>query len=146
MKFREEKLWTLDVDDVLKVNIEGLRQIQEYYWTIKQRYMSKRNAIDLVTKDSAVQVTDKDAMYCYGMSKMTLIDEVKQSKRYVKMELPELCEFLGRVADIKYKDQTNFTLGQKIEFVLDDIFRLINYRRNEKNLEADEVSDSDSDY
>ena len=35
MQFREEKLWTLDVDDVLKVNQEGLEMIMESYHTSK---------------------------------------------------------------------------------------------------------------
>ena len=34
-QFRKEKLWTLDVDDVLKVNQAGLQLIMEKYMTPK---------------------------------------------------------------------------------------------------------------
>ena len=139
MTFRTEKLWTLDVDDVLKVNQEGLEKVIEYFKiTYKKRYMGKKEAIKLMCTESAVGVFEKDANYCYGMSKMTVLNEVKQSKKYDKLELPEFNEYIGRIADFKYKDQADFTLGQKIEFVLDDIFRLINYKRNEKGAEAEE--------
>ena len=89
---------------------------------------------------------DKDAMYCYGMSKMTVVDEVKHSKRYDKCELSEFCEFVARVADLKYKSAEEYGLPQKIEFVLDDIFKLTGFKRKEIGAEEDEVSASDSDY
>ena len=114
--------------------------------TPKQKYMSYKDAISLVTKDTEVNILEKDAVFCYGMSKMTVVNEVKTSKRYRQIELPELNEFIGRVADLKYRDQSSFTLGQKIEFVLDDIFKLVQFKRVEKNLEEDEQSESDSDY
>ena len=66
--------------------------------------MSRKDAIDLVTKDTHVNIADKDAIYSYGMCKMTVLNEVKQSKKYDRLELPEFYEFIGRVADIKYKE------------------------------------------
>ena len=63
--------------------------------------MSKKNAIKLMYE--WVDIFEKDASYCYGMSKMTVLNEVKQSKKYEKLELPEFNEYIGRVADLKYK-------------------------------------------
>ena len=128
------------------MNIEGLTLIMHHYYKPKERYMSKKDAINLVSKDTNINLYDKDAMYCYGMSKMTVSDEVKYSKRYEKLELSEFCEFVGRVADVKYKEQTEYSLAKKIEFILDDMFKLVNYKRKEIDDVDDEVSASDSDY
>ena len=107
--------------------------------------MAKKDAINLMTRDTHVSMFDKDAMYCYGMSKMTVVDEVKHSIRYEKFQLSEFCEFIARVADIKYKDP-EIELPTKIEHILDDIFKLIHFKRKDIGEEAEEVSASDSDY
>ena len=112
----------------------------------KEKYMSKDDAIRLVTKDTFVNLSERDAIYCYGMCKMTVTDEKNMSEKYNRLELVEFFEYIGRVADVKYKEQVDFNLGQKIELVLDDIFQLVNYKRNEKEFQAEEQSDSDDDY
>ena len=107
--------------------------MQRLYHTDKKKYMTKKDAIKLVTKDSNVAISDRDAIYCYGMSKMTVEHEVKESKKYDRLELVEFAEMVGRIADIKYKDQLVFDLGEKIELILDDLFALLpDYKRNEK--------------
>ena len=146
MEFRKEKLWTLEVNDVLTVNMEGLALVQKHYHTAKRKYMTKKDAIALMTKDTPVGMNERDTLYCYGMSKMTIIDEKNQSKKYNRLELVEFAEFIGRVADLKYKDSLQLDLGQKIEFVLDDIFLLIDYKRHEKEKFEEECSESDDDY
>ena len=146
MEFRREKLWTLEVNDVLSVNMDGLEKLQKHYLTGKKKSMTRKDAIALMTKDTPVGMNERDTLYCYGMSKMTIIDEKNQSKRYNKLELVEFAEFIGRVADLKYKDSLQLDLGQKIEFVLDDIFLLVDYKRNEKEKFEEECSESDDDY
>ena len=83
----------------------------EKYQTPKQKYMSYKDAINLVAKDTNVLILEKDAIFCYGMSKMTVINEVKTSIQYRKVQLSELNEFIGRVAELKYRDQSSFSLG-----------------------------------
>lgn len=43
-------------------------------------------------------------MFCYGMSKMTVVEETKKAKSYERVELAELCEMIVRCADNKFKD------------------------------------------
>ena len=80
------------------------------YHQPKQKYCSKKDCVNIVSRDTGVNMFDKDAMYCYGMSKMTVVDEVKHSKRYDKCELTEFCEFIARVADLKYKTAEEYSL------------------------------------
>ena len=61
------------------------------------------NAIDLFTKKSDCGLNSKDAIFCYGMSKITLANENEKNKNYFKLLFVEFLEMIGRVADLKFK-------------------------------------------
>ena len=59
-----------------------------------------------MTKD-AVFLLAKDAAECYGMSKMTVPNEMvfkDNTNPYLKLAFVEFLEYIGRIADFKYKD------------------------------------------
>ena len=60
--------------------------------------------------------------------------------------MPEFLEFLGRIAEIKYKGMAGATLASKLEFLLDEIFTVYGKTRNEVDVVVEEISESDSDY
>ena len=66
-------------------------------------------------------VSDKESRFSYGMSKMTVKDEVKNRAEYEKLRFVEFLEFIGRIAYAKYIDD-DFTNAEKVEKILDDIF------------------------
>lgn len=81
---------------------------------------ARQAVIDMVTKDTPVHLTERDAYCCFGMSKMTVKDESRRGQwQYNVMRLPEFYEFLGRVASCKYSDVEDMTLSTKIENLLD---------------------------
>ena len=45
--------------------------------------------------------------YCFGMSKMTLVNEVKENKKYMNISFTEFIELIARVADYRYKDDAD---------------------------------------
>ncbi len=47
-------------------------------------------------------MSDKEVKLCFGMSKMTIQDEVKNFAQYEKLKFVEFLEFLGRCAYHKY--------------------------------------------
>ena len=58
-----------------------------------------------MTKDSRINIGVREAVQCFGMSKMTVKDEmVKGYNPYKKLVYVEFLEFLGRIAQEKYKD------------------------------------------
>ena len=59
--------------------------------------------MDLFTRKSECGLSYKDAVFCYGMSKMTLANENEDSQKYLKMIFVEFLEMICRVADVKYK-------------------------------------------
>lgn len=81
----------------------------------------------LFTRDSNVAIGEKEAIYCMGMSKMTVVKETVTPKQYDKLELCEMCEMICRVADIKYKSVPTLSFVQKLELVLDDLFKVTGF-------------------
>jgi hypothetical protein len=60
------------------------------------------NVMDLFTKKSDCCLSQKDALFCYGMSKMTVANENENNKSYFKLLFVEFLEMIGRVADFKF--------------------------------------------
>ena len=62
----------------------------------------------------------------------------------------ELLELVGRIAYQKFKDNPelheSLSLAQKIEHVLDVIFKLVDVQRKEVQYNVVEESESDDDY
>jgi len=65
---------------------------------------------------------------------------------YRNLKFVEFLEFLCRMAHLKFKGNTDLTLVQKLEFLLDEIFAAYNFQRHDVNIEIEEVSESDDDY
>ena len=90
-------------------------------------------------------MSENDIKLAYGMSKMSVFNELIHNDNYNRMKFVEFLEFLGRVAHMKYKG-TELTLTEKLEQLLDDIFFAYGLERNEVTIEVQEVSESDNDY
>ena len=83
--FRDQQLWDFPVNDVLKENMESITKLHKRYHTPEKRYMSYADAIDLMTKDSKAGLTSKQAKYCIGFCKMTVVDEVMDFNQCTKV-------------------------------------------------------------
>ena len=110
----------------------------EHYYTPMKKYMNRGHVLKLLTKDSDVLMGEKEVIYCIGMSKMTVVRESEKPKQYDHVQLPEFCEMIGRLADTRYKNQAQLILATKIEFLLDELFAVINYKRKEVSTEVEE--------
>lgn len=55
--FRTNELWTIDVNDVFDVNLEGVHKLHNFYFSAVQKYMSSKNAISLLTSDANADLT-----------------------------------------------------------------------------------------
>jgi hypothetical protein len=49
-----------------------------------------------------LDLSDKEARHCLGMSKMTVVNEISNHNEYNKLRYVEFLEFIGRVAYSKY--------------------------------------------
>lgn len=91
---------------------------------------------------------DKDLLFLFGMSKMTVPHENGDIERYETLALVEFLEFLGRAADYKYmgSEMESFDLARKIEYLLDELFVPFELQRRPVEQDADNASESESDY
>lgn len=105
--------------------------MQEMFNQVFPRFSNRglRSCVDLMMKNSDVQLSDKETRFCYGMSKMTIREEVEKHDDYDNLKYVEFLEFVGRVAHLKYIDDTETPLENKIEMILDDTFPVFGLKR-----------------
>ena len=89
--------------------------------------MTLTHALDLLTARSSLELSVRDSIYCYGMSKMTCAEENAPGKlndHYSKLEFVEFLEMVGRIAEVKFRgtEMEELTLHKKLEYTLDDLF------------------------
>ena len=149
-EFRDELLWTLDVNDVLEANLEGLKKVYTHYHEPRKKFMTMGDAMGLMMRDTNLGLIDKDAVYCFGMSKMSVILEQDNMWQYKRMQFVEFLELMGRIAHKKYPDHPdsheNLSLAQKIEHVLDSVLKLVDVTRKDVHTNVVEESESDDEY
>ena len=86
-------------DRVLKANAEPLRKIYSHLFPkYGPANSGLKNSLELLTRTPGLQLTEKEARFCFGMSKMTVRDEVGNHSEYERLRHPEYLEFLGRAA------------------------------------------------
>ena len=102
-KFRDEELWTLEVNDLFETNFDGIMKLHGCYFTPTQRYMSDKDATNLLTKDAQLDLTYTQAKYCLSFCKMALKDEIHEFEKYYKLQPVELMEMIGRAAKIRFE-------------------------------------------
>lgn len=137
------------MNDIFEANLDLLRKVYAKYLAPMKKFMNRKDCLDLLMRDSDLQMNEKDALFCFGMSKMTVVQENEQNSKYFDLQFVEMLEMLGRVALYKFKGTTlaNEPLATKLEHVLDAIFPVILFvERKEVNIENQDFSVSDDDY
>jgi len=51
-QWREQEYWTLEIDDLYKTNMTGLKKLHKKYFTQTKKYMSYDDAISMICKDA----------------------------------------------------------------------------------------------
>ena len=77
---------------------------------------------------------------------MTLL--IRYNNIVTKKRIIEFIEFIGRIADLKFKGTSEETtpLNEKIEIILDDMLPAFNLTRKDVDIKVEEHSESDDDY
>ena len=129
--WREEFLWNYDVSDVFEANTANIKKLYKKCTELRGKggEIAKQKTLEMVTKDSQVNILLKEAYYCLGMSKMTVKDE--RVEAYNVLKLVEFTEYIGRIAAIRYQDDEYADLGlaKKIERTLDLILPFYGMKR-----------------
>lgn len=110
--------------------------------------MSDKDGINLLSRDTFLELSYQQAKFCLSFCKMPMKDELTDFGKYHKLQLVELLELIGRAAKIKFMN-TEFDddpLARKIEMVLDYMFPLVKYQRKKVLYEVESESCSDDEY
>ena len=86
----------------------------------------------------------------FALCKQTVISELEQEgqSQYLKLSKVEFLEFLARIAEQIFEDSEleDLPLHEKIEYMLDDILKVIDVKRVKQQITVEEFSESDDDY
>jgi hypothetical protein len=146
-EFRDKQLWTRGVCDVIQTNLDGITKVYVAYSLAEKvgskAMFTKLSAIKLFVKDVSL-TTEHEVTRLFGLSKMTIPNEVKDAMKYHFLTLAEFCEMLARVADLKFQEEGS--LFQRMEMVLDIVLGQVKVKRIPVKQESNEWSESDDDY
>ena len=147
-KFRDNHLWTIEVNDILEANHKNLEKIYQSYFTPVKKFITFDDILDMAVKSVNLGVSEVDIMFCYGMSKMVISNEPQDYKKYGIMTFPEFLEFIGRLSDYKFKnsDMSLQDLAWKIEQLLEELCPAFGLTKKDVNVGQEDNSESDDDY
>ena len=97
-EFRDDYLWTIEVNDVLEANLDGLKKLYTNYHEPRKKFMTMIDGLILMLKDTTLGMIEKDSIYCFGMCKMSVIFEQENMWQYKQLKFVELLELIGRIA------------------------------------------------
>ena len=142
--FRDEYIWTLPIDDLFRANLENVTKLYRKHSVDQKRNMDITVCTEMMR---FLQISDWEIRQAYSFSKITIVDEMNQKEKYDCMLLVEFFDFICRCAYFKYKEQVTGQFVEKVERVLDLLFKQIEVRRQKPNfeIEVDSESDYDSD-
>ena len=111
----------------------------------KSKKINITAACDLFAHDSKLKISEKHCKYCFGMSKMTVVNEEWEAEKYNVLAFVEFLEMVGRVADVTFSgtDIAHEPLARRIDYVLDAILPLVDVDRQDPVIE--EVDETESD-
>ena len=82
---------------------------------------------ELFFQRSGLELSLQEVRYCFGMSKMTVRDEIKERYEYDRLAFPEFLEFLGRLAHAKWHEETHLELHEKLYRLLDKVMKVFGW-------------------
>eukprot|EP00358_Blepharisma_japonicum_P002317 CAMPEP_0202950964 /NCGR_PEP_ID=MMETSP1395-20130829/27473_1 /ASSEMBLY_ACC=CAM_ASM_000871 /TAXON_ID=5961 /ORGANISM="Blepharisma japonicum, Strain Stock R1072" /LENGTH=112 /DNA_ID=CAMNT_0049656865 /DNA_START=143 /DNA_END=478 /DNA_ORIENTATION=- len=98
-KFRKEKLYNLEVNDILEANLSNLQNIFTKYREKLGRWLSFKSIRALVDK-AKITINDDELIKVYAFSKMSILNEMDSDGAHYKMQFVEFLDFLGRLSDL----------------------------------------------
>ena len=70
----------------MEANLEGIKKVYTHYFEPRKTWMTMHDALALIMRDTAIGLIEKDAIFCYGMCKMTVpIETENSSDKYKRL-------------------------------------------------------------
>ena len=130
--FRENLLYTEEVNDILTRNEVGLKKLFGLYTHGQKRYMTVKDSVDLINLKSEMRFLEKQVIKQYGLSKMIHVDAINNPEFPYRMVFVEFLEFIGRIAFEVFKDHEkmkNEPLHLKIDALFTKMFKVVKFQK-----------------
>ena len=144
-EWRERKLWTLSVDDLYRSNQKELEKLYRFYFIQKKaKTLFLEDAQNIFGPIANLGLLPEHINLCWGMSKMTIENDISQRHDYGRCSFAEFLEFFARIADQVYKERHS-SLVTKIEKLMDHMFYLLETKRKPVVVEVQYISQSEEE-
>jgi hypothetical protein len=80
-EFRQDTLWCWRTDQIFKANDEAIKKVYDILFP-RFEPRSLAACIELFCEGSSIALSVKEIRFCYGMSKMTVRDEIVNLEEY----------------------------------------------------------------
>jgi len=103
--WRTEHLWTLDIDDLFRSNLAAMKKLWKYYFVVKKtKIFFLEDACDMFTKEVNLDLLPEQIAGCWGLSLMSVKNDITGRKKYFEAQFVEFLEFFARLANLKFKE------------------------------------------
>jgi len=114
-----------------------MRKLYKYYNVAKKtKTFYLEDAIEMFTKDVTLNLLPEMVSQCWGMSKSTNYFDIKNRKAYFEAPYVEFLEFFARLAMRNFSHFSGTPLPEKVEWLMDLSFPLVNAKRKEVKTET----------
>ena len=79
--FRQNLLWTIEVNDLFEANLKSLQKIYDKYTLALKKYIDLNDVVDICRR-GGIELSENDLKNCFAMAKMAVTDEAKDYKKY----------------------------------------------------------------
>lgn len=144
-EWRVQKLWTLEVDDLYRSNQKELEKLYKYYFVQKKtKVLYLEDAQNMFGAAANLGLLPEHVSQCWGMSQMTVENDITSRLDYLRCNFQEFLEFFARIADVVYKERHS-SLVSKIERLMDHMFHLLETKRKPVVIEVQYISQSEDE-
>ena len=140
-RWREEHLWTIEVDQFFRVN---LKSIQKLFATrsshAHKRHVTLDDIAALIEECPELEVSEDMMKVAFAHSKEIHVKEMDDIDKYTRLELSEFVEFIARIAFLLFHDDSEKLLTEKIDIVLTEMLKLVSEKvKHPPKTEDDEL-------
>jgi hypothetical protein len=117
----------------------GLKKLFGLFTHGQKRYMTVKDAIELVNNKGELRFLDRQVIKQFGLSKMPHMDAINNPEFPSRMVFVEFLEFFGRVAYEVFKEHEKMKdepLHLKYDALLTKLFKLVKFPKAFTYLEA----------
>ena len=121
-KFRKTTIWTIQVDDILRNNIDGIKKVYIRYSANISKCFGLDCALNLIQRDCKIKLEKEQILKAFAQSKIRI--PLDEDRDYCQLTFEEFLEFIVRIADSAFKNGFK-QLDQKIDIVLINMLGII---------------------